>query len=645
MTNSALSSVYVSYRHEGESEAVVERLKHACESRGITLTVDDRALRYRDSIHDFMRRLGAGGCIVVVLSEGYLESKNCMFELLEIEKNRDIRERVFPIVLRGTKIHDAEDRLTFIDYWDEKIAALQARLDRTRSQAHLRSVHGALDLYSDIRRTIDGMMDLLGDMYCPDEDVHLKTDFEALLDAIQARVAAFDRKTPYEITQEKLVPQASAAPASNSRAPREGSPPRSAADAPTRGSDERSAKRASPTASAHASCDVLLLYVNQHEREGLVRAFQEASGSAPKPVTRSGLTYFDFGEVAGYRTFAMQTRMGSVGPGSSATLALKAIHTLGPRYVIAVGVAFGMEERKQKIGQILVSTRVSLYEPQRVGVEAVIHRGDTVSVPHALYGMFQTASDRSLWNGAAVELGELLSGEKLVDNPQFKTSLRAAFPEAIGGEMEAAGIYSAAYLEKTDWIVVKGVCDYADGNKSKNKQRRQAVAAANAASFVLHTLKQFPQTQTAQRLLPVRDEGSEAEAPAAVKLRIEVRSQIDALLKGLRHEPFAVALRTTLERRDERARRHRPRPDQTAELADRLLDLSLSDQFAVVIDAYRQFAESMTPQIQQTLGLDGGWGLAEDLVSWLALLAVRDDWCDRHQALLAQGSQWMRFQT
>jgi internalin A len=103
-------------RHEGESEAVVEHLKHAYESRGITLTLDDGALRYRESIRDFMRQLGAGGCIVVVLSKGYLESKNCMFELLEIEKNRDIRERIFPIVLRGTKIHDAGDRLTFIDY-------------------------------------------------------------------------------------------------------------------------------------------------------------------------------------------------------------------------------------------------------------------------------------------------------------------------------------------------------------------------------------------------------------------------------------------------------------------------------------------------------------------------------------------------
>jgi hypothetical protein len=90
-------------------------------------------------------------------------------------------------VLRSDQLAEGSERL--LDYWDEKIAALEARLVRTKSQPYLRSIHEDLDLYSDIRRAIDGLMDLLGDMYCPDEDVHLQTDFGSLLDAIQARLA------------------------------------------------------------------------------------------------------------------------------------------------------------------------------------------------------------------------------------------------------------------------------------------------------------------------------------------------------------------------------------------------------------------------------------------------------------------------
>ena len=57
-------------------------------------------------------------------------------------------------------------------------------------------------------------------------------------------------------------------------------------------------------------------------------------------------------------------------------------------------------------------------------------------------------------------------------------------PEAIGLEMEGAGLYSAANKRKVDWIIVKGISDWGF-NKS---DRWQQLAATNAAEFVKHTL-------------------------------------------------------------------------------------------------------------------------------------------------------------
>ena len=68
--------------------------------------------------------------------------------------------------------------------------------------------------------------------------------------------------------------------------------------------------------------------------------------------------------------------------------------------------------------------------------------------------------------------------------------LRGLAPEAIGGEMEGAGLYAAAQRQKVDWILVKAVCDYADGQKDLDKTKHQDTAARNAASFVLHVLHQ-----------------------------------------------------------------------------------------------------------------------------------------------------------
>ncbi len=46
--------------------------------------------------------------------------------------------------------------------------------------------------------------------------------------------------------------------------------------------------------------------------------------------------------------------------------------------------------------------------------------------------------------------------------------------------------------KKVDWILVKAICDWADGHKAKDKKARQQTAAHNAASFVLHALQFAP---------------------------------------------------------------------------------------------------------------------------------------------------------
>jgi hypothetical protein len=89
-----------------------------------------------------------------------------------------------------------------------------------------------------------------------------------------------------------------------------------------------------------------------------------------------------------------------------------------------------------------------------------------------------------------VQVGLLLPGEKLVDNLTFRDQLRALEPEAIGGEMEGAGVYVAAQTHKVDWILIKAIYDWADGHKGRNKRQRQQQAAHNAAHVVFHVIAQ-----------------------------------------------------------------------------------------------------------------------------------------------------------
>ncbi|NPU70033.1 hypothetical protein HL667_33945, partial [Bradyrhizobium sp. 83012] len=117
-----------------------------------------------------------------------------------------------------------------------------------------------------------------------------------------------------------------------------------------------------------------------------------------------------------------------------------------------------------------------------------IARGDRVTASTRLLGRLRAAE--ADWDGAAVSAGLLLSGEKLVDNLDFRNQLTSFEPEAIGGEMEGAGLYAACADRNTDWIIVKAVCDWADGNKHENKRERQQLAAREAFGFVFHAIAQ-----------------------------------------------------------------------------------------------------------------------------------------------------------
>ena len=206
--------------------------------------------------------------------------------------------------------------------------------------------------------------------------------------------------------------------------------------------------------------------------------------------------YQDLGVVNSAKVFLVQSEMGSVGLGASLLTIQKGIYALSPSAVIMAGIAFGIDSKKQSIGDVLVSKQLMLYEIQRVGTEEgkfkLIPRGDRPHASPRLISRFRSTDLHLDGSKFKVHFGLILSGEKLVDNIDFRDRLKEFEPEAIGGEMEGAGLYVACADARVDWILVKSVCDWADGQKDQNKEAQQRIAAHNAACFVLQVLQHAP---------------------------------------------------------------------------------------------------------------------------------------------------------
>ena len=112
--------VFVSYKWGGAADALVDQLESRLAERGILVIRDRDEVRYRDPIEQFMRRLGAGKHVLVVLDRAYLESPNCMFELTQLADRPEFASRVFPIVWPDAGIVDPVTRVGYVRFWENK---------------------------------------------------------------------------------------------------------------------------------------------------------------------------------------------------------------------------------------------------------------------------------------------------------------------------------------------------------------------------------------------------------------------------------------------------------------------------------------------------------------------------------------------
>lgn len=251
--------------------------------------------------------------------------------------------------------------------------------------------------------------------------------------------------------------------------------------------------------------NILLITVNKIETQAVLEVMLKTTGSMWQRRHIGGKTYYDLGFIGGASVSLVQSEMGSATPGGAILTVRQAIDDLRPCAVIMTGVAFGMRPDKQKLGNILVATHMMSYEPGKIK-DSFLPRGVRVNVSTALLVKFRSGDLD--WKGATVHFGLILSGEKLVNDLEFRQWLCTVEPEAIGGEMEGAGLYAAASDARVDWILIKGICDWADGNKD---DLAQPMAARNTAEFVLHVLQQGGWEEYAASL-PERQSGSSFNA-------------------------------------------------------------------------------------------------------------------------------------
>jgi internalin A len=155
-----------------EREQIVERLCLAAADRGITILRDKTVLGLGESITRFMHRIGKADRIFVVLSDKYLKSPYCMYELYEIwQYNRrdeaDFLQRVRVFTLPCAKVFSLGERLDYSRYWKDEFSAVDAKIKKLGAAYIVETILKKFRLMDDFAKHVGDILETLTDIVQP----------------------------------------------------------------------------------------------------------------------------------------------------------------------------------------------------------------------------------------------------------------------------------------------------------------------------------------------------------------------------------------------------------------------------------------------------------------------------------------------
>jgi len=154
--------IFISYSSIDKEK--VDIIDKDFQSIGINLIRDTRDLKPKGSIKEFMKRVRSTDYVVMVISDSFIKSYYCMYEVLELLEESRFQERLLPILLPNLKIFNTNGAIGYIKYWEN---ILEKENDSAKGIKELSNIEGVvadINHYRKIRNNIDQFIGIIRDM-------------------------------------------------------------------------------------------------------------------------------------------------------------------------------------------------------------------------------------------------------------------------------------------------------------------------------------------------------------------------------------------------------------------------------------------------------------------------------------------------
>jgi len=146
-------TIFISYSHK--DKGVAEIIEKDLRPADLQFIRDDRDLQYMGSIQEFMGLIKATDFVMLIISEAYLKSQNCMKEVMDFFSTKNHIERTLLVGAGNVDIFQADKRIEYLKFWDQEINSLNDKLKTLNILSNADSIISNLNHLSKIRSEAD----------------------------------------------------------------------------------------------------------------------------------------------------------------------------------------------------------------------------------------------------------------------------------------------------------------------------------------------------------------------------------------------------------------------------------------------------------------------------------------------------------
>lgn len=164
MDSENITNIFLSYCHKNNMIAN-SIYNYFMENRNLELHRDIIDIRPWGSIKKYMQSIRYADYVILLISDEYLKSVKCMYEVLEMMQDKNYRNRIFPVVI-NLEIYKPIRRAEYVKYWENEFNSLKSVLDEINIQ-NVGKLNKDLKLCQEISSSIAEFLEVISDMNNP----------------------------------------------------------------------------------------------------------------------------------------------------------------------------------------------------------------------------------------------------------------------------------------------------------------------------------------------------------------------------------------------------------------------------------------------------------------------------------------------